>query len=64
MSWIPNTGCKEEIWQRFTQQIRAKPAGAKIRENASSHFQSQSEEVSGQLLADFYVDFNCCFSQV
>ncbi len=29
-----------------------KPAGAKIRENASPHFQSQGEEVSGQLLAD------------
>jgi hypothetical protein len=27
--------CKEEICQRFKQKIREKPAGAKIRENAS-----------------------------
>jgi hypothetical protein len=37
--------CKEEIWQRITKKIREKPACAKIRENASPHFQSQRPTV-------------------
>jgi hypothetical protein len=36
---VKSTCRKEGIWQRFTQKIREKPANAKIRENASPHFQ-------------------------